>query len=176
MEGVVPHPAETQEIELREHPIMIVLQDAVAGNGFLAGITLTGRTLMRQEDDNKWWMYGVCPGGIAESGNTVDEAFSRFRSRYKETLFDIAQESKDYPQFVAEVKRFFAEVDEEDRIAWDNALKAIRNTNIAPPEPFSKLPRVRAESRCCKVEVERLDQKKRFRPKDNLADEYLRAA
>ena len=47
------------------HPIMLTLKDAISGQGFLAGITLSGRALMRHED-GKWWMYGVRPGGIAE--------------------------------------------------------------------------------------------------------------
>src|SRR5437899_788944 len=76
--------------ELREHPIMITLQDAISGNGFLAGVTLSGRALMRKEDDGKWWMYGVRPAAIAESGNSPEDTFLRFRTRYKETLLDIA--------------------------------------------------------------------------------------
>ena len=43
---------------------MLTLQDAISGNGFLAGITLSGRALMRKEDDGKWWMYGVRPAGF----------------------------------------------------------------------------------------------------------------
>jgi hypothetical protein len=77
-------------VDLKDHPIMITLQDTISGNGFLAKITLSGRTLMRQEDD-KWWMYGVRPAAIAESGCTVAEAFLRFRQAHKEVLFDIVR-------------------------------------------------------------------------------------
>jgi hypothetical protein len=71
--------------ELNEHPLMITLRDAISGDGFLAGITLSGRALMRKEDDGKWWMYGVRPAALAESGTTVEEAFLHFRGRYQET-------------------------------------------------------------------------------------------
>jgi hypothetical protein len=93
-------------IDLKEHPIMLTLQDSISGNGFLARITMSGRTLMRKEDDGKWWMYGVRPAGIAASGENIEDAFLRFRSRYKEILFDIAQESRAFEDFSSEVDAF----------------------------------------------------------------------
>ena len=80
------------------HPIMVTLRDVISGTDFLAGITLAGRALMRNED-GQWWMYGVRPAGIAESGGTIDEAFLRFRNRYKEVLFDLAEENKTFDSF-----------------------------------------------------------------------------
>lgn len=161
---------------VREHPIMITLRDTISGDGFLAGVTLSGRALMRQEDDGKWWMYGVRPAGIAESGITVEETFSRFRNRYKETLFDIAQESDDFDAFKAEVERFFYEGDEDEQL-WEDALKAIRAGGIAPPEPFSDLPREKPEFKPSQIAVERLDRAdKRFVASDNVTDTYLQAA
>src|SRR5271155_3591794 len=102
----------TDSICLNEHPIMITLRDVISGDGFLAGITLSGRALMRQEDGT-WWMYGVRPSAIAESGETIDEAFSRFRNRYKEVLFDMAQENHDFNQFKTAVEEFFYEPDRD---------------------------------------------------------------
>src|ERR1039457_2003600 len=85
--------------ELKHHPLLITLRDAISGDGFLAGITLSGRALMRKEDDGKWWMYGVRPAGLAESGNTPEETFLRFRGRYKEILFDLAEENHNFNGF-----------------------------------------------------------------------------
>src|SRR5271167_4643338 len=102
-------------VALRDHPILITLQDTISGDGFLARITLSGRTLMRQEEDGKWWMYGVRPAAVAESGCTVDEAFLRFRQAHTEVLFDIAQESKNFDEFRAEVERFFNEGDIDEQ-------------------------------------------------------------
>ena len=160
-------------VDLKEHPIMLTLQDAISGEGFLAGITLYGRALMRKEDDGKWWMYGVRPAAIAESGDTIEETFLRFRNRYKEVLFDMAQESKKFDDFKARVDRFFNEPDEEDERLWNNALKVIRSCKMSPPEPFSQLPRESPESKPCQIVVERLDVKgKRFKPSDNATDIY----
>ena len=50
---------------MASYPVMFTLRDTVSGNGFLAGITLTGRALMKREDDEKWWIYGVRPAAIA---------------------------------------------------------------------------------------------------------------
>src|SRR5437870_303982 len=161
-----------ETVNLREHPIMITLQDTISGDGFLAKITLSGRTLMRQEDDGKWWMYGVRPAAIAESGCTIDEAFLRFRQAHKEVLFDIAQDSKNFDEFRSEVERFFNEGD-ADELTWEKALQSIRDGNVAPPEPFSKLPRQSPDSRPPRIEVERLDGKVgTFVPSDNVADTY----
>ena len=157
-------------VTLREHPILITLSDTVSGDGFLAKVTMSGRTLMRQEDDGKWWMYGVRPAAIAESGGSVDEAFLRFRQAHKNVLFDIAHESKTFDEFRTEVERFFNEGDIDEQ-AWENALKAIRDGHLVPPEPFSKLPRQSPDSRPARIEVERLDGKiTPFAASDNVTD------
>jgi hypothetical protein len=161
-------------VNLTEHPLLITLRDVISGDGFLAGITLSGRALMRHED-GAWWMYGVRPAPIAESGETIDEAFARFRNRYKEVLFDLAQESRDFEQFKASVEHFFYESDEdsEDERSWEEALKAIRAAKCTPPEPFAKLPREAAESKPSQITVELLNRADaRFRPSDNITDTY----
>jgi len=160
-------------VNLSDHPIMITLQDTISGAGFLAQITLSGRTLLRKDDDGKWWMHGVRPAAITESGATIDEAFLRFRQAYKQYLFDVAQDSQDFSEFRTEVERFFNETDEDCQV-WDNSLRAIRRCKgFAPPEPFSNLPRESPETRPARIEVERLDnQLKRFVPNDNVTDRY----
>lgn len=159
-------------IDLKNHPILITLQDTISGDGFLARITVAGRTLMRREDDGKWWMYGVRPAAIAESGSTVDEAFLRFKQAHTYVLLDMVQESKSFDEFRTEVERFFnaSDVDEQ---AWEEALKTVRDSNITPPEPFSKLPRQSPDSRPPRIEVERLDGKiKPFTARDNVTITY----
>ena len=163
-------------IHLSEHPIMITLQDAISGNGFVARITMSGRALMREED-GKWWMYGVRPAGIAASGGNIDEAFLRFRNSYKEVLFDIAQESPTFDDFRAEVTRFFEEndADNEDERTWEASLAAIRGGACNPPAPFANLPRRSPESSPSFMRVERIDvqaRDKRLMPSDNVPDVY----
>jgi len=164
-------------IDLKEHPIMLTLQDSISGNGFLARITISGRSLMRMEDDGQWWMYGVRPAAIAASGANIEEAFLRFRSRYKEILFDIAQESTTFEDFASEVERFFNEsdADNEDERLWEQALSAIRSGTCQPPTPFANLPRRAPETHPSFIKIERVDAEAKdvsLRPSDNVADSY----
>ncbi len=159
-------------VDLKNHPILITLQDTISGDGFLARITVSGRTLMRQEDDGRWWMYGVRPAAIAESGSTVDEAFLRFKQAHTNVLLDMVQESKNFDEFRTEVERFFNESDIDEQ-AWEEALKAVRDGHTAPTEAFSKLPRQSPDSRPARIEVERLDGKiTPFTARDNATITY----
>jgi predicted RNase H-like HicB family nuclease len=166
-------------IDLKEHPIMITVQDTISGNGFLARITLSGRALIRKEaDDGKWWMYGVRPAGIAASGDNIEEAFLRFRSRYQEILIDTAQEVGTFEKFSAEVERFFNEsdADNEDEKLWEAALSSIRSSvPCLPPEPFANLPRRSPEAHPSFIKIERVDAEakdRRLIPSDNVPDSY----
>lgn len=161
--------------ELREHPLMLTLRDAISGNGFLAAITLSGRALMRKEDDGKLWMYGVRPAGLAESGSTIGEAFLRFRRSYQDTLFDMAQESANFNEFKDSVEQFFQEedADNEDARLWESSLTAVRTGAACPPDEFSCLPRESPESNPSQITIERLDGTQRnFMPSDNVRDTY----
>ena len=162
---------------LKEHPIMLTLQDTFSGNGFMARVTMSGRTLMRQEDDGKWWMYGVRPAGIAASGENIEAAFLNFRSRYKEILFDIAQEGRTFEEFSQAVQRFFDESDSDndDEQAWEVALQTIRSGGLQPPAPFSELPRRSPESVPSFITIERVDElarDKRLMPSGNVAEVF----
>ena len=70
-------------------------------------------------------MYGVCPGSVAGSGATPNEAFIDFRNRYKETLFDIAEECKGFLLFHEAVKDFYTE-DKQENARWEEALDVLR--------------------------------------------------
>ena len=166
-----------EAIELKEHPIMLTLQDSISGNGFLARITMSGRTLMRQEDDGKWWMYGVRPAGIAASGENIDEAFRHFRTSYWEILIDMARESRTFSDFESKVKRFFDEsdADNDDERLWEAALAAIRGGACSPPAPFANLPRRSPEQSPIFMRVERVDSEAkdiRLTPSENVPDVY----
>jgi predicted RNase H-like HicB family nuclease len=162
-----------ETVDLQGHPIIITLQDAVAGNGFLARIKLSGRTLMRHED-GKWWMYGVQPSGVAASGNNVAEAFLNFRNRYQAILFDIAAESKDFSAFKQEVENFFneADTDNEDERMWNESLKAIRSKSCYVPDEFAELQRKSPEAIPVGIAIERVEDQKKLTPEDNHADGY----
>lgn len=155
------------------HPLIFTFRDTISGDGFLVGITVSGRALMVQEDA-RWWMYGVRPGAIAESGETPQEGFLRFRNRYTQILFDIASECRTFETLKQEVERFFYEPDRVEERRWEDALTAIRAGDFSPPPPFNELPTVIAETRPSQITVERLDEKnRRFMPSDNVPDTYL---
>ncbi len=159
------------ETKLSHYPLMFTFRDAIAGNGFLAGITLSGRALMTQED-KEWWLYGVSPGAIAENGRTPQETYLRFRNRYKGVLFDVAEGATNFKTFKKEVEQFFHAVDQEEDRRWTEALQAIRSRNLEPESPFSELPREKPEDRPLRVEILRLDKAKDFRPSYNVPDTY----
>ncbi|OFW14746.1 MAG: hypothetical protein A3H27_03410 [Acidobacteria bacterium RIFCSPLOWO2_02_FULL_59_13] len=157
---------------IQHHPLMFTFRDMISGEGFLAGITCSGRALMLHEDD-KWWMYGVRPGAIADSGDTAPEAFFHFRNRFKEVLFDIASDFKTFEEFKLGVENFFGErsATDEDEQRWEEAVKAIRSGQLTPEAPFSQLKRQAPEERPTGISVERLDgENKRFMPSDNVPD------
>lgn len=151
-----------------DYPVMFTIKDTIAGNGFLAGVTMSGRATIRP-DDGKWWVYGVCPGGIAESGSTPEEAFLRFRETYRYVLFDLAEESKTFDDFKKEVNSFYSQINEVEKESWDLAFQAMRAGKVPLDEFFSTLPKRTPEACSTKFIVERLDKKTVYTPTDNIS-------
>jgi hypothetical protein len=154
------------------YPVMFTLRDAVSGNGFLAGVTLSGRALITLEDDKKWWVYGVRPSAIAESGATPEEAFLRFRNAYKNVLFDFANDAASYDLFRQNVEAFYQQPDAEEENNWLGAFYALRSGKVAPEDAFfCSLPKEDPEKRPTQIAIERLDrQNSRYTPTDNVPD------
>src|ERR1700693_1648349 len=144
---------------MADYPVMFTLRDTISGNGFLAGVTLTGRALMTNESDGKWWVYGVRPGAIAESGTTPEETFLRFRNAYKNLLFDFAEEAVNFDFFKRSVEQFYSQPDKEEEASWLGAFNALRSGKAIPDEPFfAQLPKEDPEKRPTQITVERLDK------------------
>jgi len=156
---------------MSDFPVMFTLRDAVSGNGYLAGVTVTGRATMRQEEDGKWWMHGVRPSGISSPGSTPEEAFLRFRESYKYVLFDLAQDSKTYEDFRSAVEALYLQRNEIEEACWETAFQGIRAGAVVTNEYFSNLPKQAPESRPTQYTVERLDKpESKFKPTDNVPD------
>lgn len=160
--------------QMADYPVMFTVRDVVSGNGYLAGVTVSGRAVMCQEDDGKWWVYGVRPGAVAESGGTPEEAFGRFRNSYKNVLFDMAQECQTYEEFREAVERFYYQPDPDEEERWESAFKAIRRAGIPLDNDFfAKLPKQAPETRPTQLTVERLDKENaRYKPTDNVNDYF----
>lgn len=152
------------------YPLIFTYGDTVAGNGFLAGVIVTGTALITKEEDGKWWMYGVRPAALADRGQTPPECFSAFRERYKTVLFDIAEESDSFESFRAKVEQFFYEPDEQEERRWADAYLLIRSGQVVLEEPFSQLKKDSPESRPTSISVARLDKTNRFMATDNTLD------
>lgn len=104
-------------------PLFLTFNEMVIGDDFIAGITFNARVLM-EIDEDRLWIYGVNPGGIAGTGANRGEALRDFRSRLKAYLQDVVFDEVDFPSFQSEVKRFFDQavcVEE-----WEAARDAMR--------------------------------------------------
>lgn len=157
-----------------DYPLMFAFRDAVSGQGFLAGVTITGRALMVQENDGTWWIYGVRPGAIAEGGKTTEDAYLKFRNTYKAVLFDLAAEAADYETFRREVEAFFYQSDIQEERRWEDAFRGLKTGEIKPEGPLSDLPRQDPQTRPAQISVIRLDdQQQRYVPSDNVPDTYF---
>jgi len=161
---------------MADYPVMFTVRDTVSGNGFLAGVTLTGRAIITQED-GKWWVYGVRPGAIAESGSTPEEAFLRFRNRYKNVLFDFASSSDEYDGFRKFVEEFYHQPDADEEARWMAAYRALHSGEVKPEQPFfSTLPKEDPDKRPTQIAVERLDKENaRYTSTDNVSDYFVMA-
>ncbi len=158
---------------MSEYPLVFTVRDAIAGNGFLAGVTLSGRGLMVKERDDIWWMYGVRPAAIAARGETPAGAYLDFRTTLFATLVDAATEAVCFEGFKAEVERFFYERDQSEEQRWQAAGDAIRRGEVVPEAPyFTGLKREAPDARPVTISVERLDTQHVFTASDNVLETY----
>ncbi len=107
------------------YPILFSVRDPVVGKGFLAGVHIEGRALMREEDDG-FWIDGVFPGAVCAGGKSKDEALLKFRESYRMILYDYAAEAESFESFKGEVERFFWEETPREAEAWKRAAEELR--------------------------------------------------
>jgi hypothetical protein len=107
------------------YPILFSVRDPVFGKGFLAGVEIAGRALMRQEEEG-YWIDGVLPGAVSAGGRSKDEALLRFRETYRMILYDYAAAAESFQDFKGEVERFFWEETPGEAEAWKEAAEELR--------------------------------------------------
>lgn len=150
-------------------PLLFTFRDKVEGDTFLADVSVAGRALAVEEDDGRWWVYGVQPGAIAGGGTTLLEAFGDFRRGFTAVLFDAAAEAGDFSAFEAEVRRFFHETDPTSTAEWTAAVQAVRERRMeAADRPLA--PDGLREERADAERYVTVERKQRFRAADNILD------
>lgn len=154
------------------YPLLFNFREAVSGNGFLAGVTVSGGRAVMLLEDGEWWMYGVRPAGLAETGATPQETFLRFMTRLKTVLFDIAAETSTFEEFRAGAERFLNEGNDEEEKRWNAAQQQLKSGTVTPDAPFlSSLPKEAPETRPTSMGILRLDgtgTEQRFSSNDNV--------
>ncbi len=154
------------------YPFLFDFKQPISGNGFLAGVEISGgRGLMLQEDD-QWWMYGVFPAALSERGQTANECFLRFMEELKTVLYDFAAEASSFEEFEREVTAFLKQTS-SDEDAWLEAQRKLRAGSVKPEgEDFiQSLPKESPEKRQRYFKITRLDkpnQNLTFTPADNI--------
>ena len=160
------------------YPLIFGFRELVAGNGFVAGVAIEGRALLKSEDDGAWWVYGVEPGGVSDGGSTELEAYQTFRESFREVLHDSAALTKTFEEFKADVESLSAQVNGAWESEWQAARSAIRAGELKPQGGLvGDLPKETKDVRAS-VTVVRLPQAgQEITPKDNSAElELLTAA
>lgn len=141
---------------MKRYPLLFSLHELVEGEGWIASVHFAGRVLAEDERDtgDGWWMQGVNPGAIVQGGETLFEAFARYRDTLRRYLKDVAIDAMSFEGFREEIIRFFHECDSDTERAWDEAVREIRAGKPAPAEIPHRQP---AESPRA-VEVRRIER------------------
>ena len=122
---------------MKTYPLIFRFEDAVSGRGFVARI-LTRGSILALHEDGEWWLSGVQPGGVAEVGDDFWKTQQRFRTAYRDILFQAAPEAAGFSEFKAEVDRFFAQVDEHEANEWLAIARALGQGRVRLEPPFDE--------------------------------------
>jgi len=110
---------------MTRYPILFGYRDLVAGNGFVAVVSVSGRALIEDDHDGVW-MIGINPGGFAAQGSSQQLAALAFREEYRTILYDIADSAADFDEFRAMVQEFREECQPTLLADWKEAVEAVR--------------------------------------------------
>lgn len=116
---------------MKLYPLVFSFRDLIAGNGYVAVVSMDGRVVLSEEDNQEVWMFGVQPGGIAGGEWQRQAAFTEFKRSYLSVLFDIAAEARSFDEFKDRTTSFFNEVNEPNASDWEKALAEVRSANLS---------------------------------------------
>lgn len=110
---------------MKNYPILFSSRDPIIGSGFVAGVEISGRCLMREEPEG-FWIDGVNPGALSAGGQSRDEALLKFMQHYRSVLSNFATLFATFVEFEREVERFFWEETPGESEAWQRAVEEVR--------------------------------------------------
>lgn len=125
----------------------------VAGNGFIAHVSIKGRCLVEETGPDYVSFFGVNPGAVASDGADIDQAYRAFMERVRLVVFEIAEESGGFEEFERRVHQFVEhDTNKPNERDWNEAVEQVRSGQLDLPG-FEKL---KAENGEVKAEVKRV--------------------
>ncbi len=147
------------------YPLLLRFVGTTIGRGFVANVSFTGRFLGTEEADG-WWLYGVNPGGIAEGGDTLEDANVRLRDALKDALAWYVAQADSFEAFHASVGRFVNAANAPNLVDWEEAVLRVRATSGG----LSELPRWSAQTPVTVAVTRRQSVARQTAPQGNLPE------
>ncbi|MEW6431087.1 MAG: hypothetical protein AB1730_06225 [Myxococcota bacterium] len=113
-------------------PLYFTYADVIPGRRFAAGVRMVARVIA-EHDGEKYWLNGVNPGAVTESGLDINSAALNLRNALRTILFGFGAEATDFEDFRAQVIRFFDETDPLTVAEWNATREAVRSGQVDQP-------------------------------------------
>ena len=110
-------------------PLFFNYSDLVQGRNFIASVRMIAR-VVAEHDGEEWWLNGVHPGAITESGTELNAAAFNFRNALRTIVFEYAQEADSFDAFQKAVAQFFNDTDSASVEEWNAAREAVRSGQV----------------------------------------------
>lgn len=91
---------------LNESAEVYSFRNWIVGPNFCAGVDFVGRALAGKDEFDRFWFYGVAPGGVSESGETFEDAKRNLLNFITLVLTDLASDSTDFSDFQEKIHTF----------------------------------------------------------------------
>lgn len=116
------------------YPLLFKFRTSVVGEGWLAGVELSGASVVTKEASGEYIAHGLKPGGVAGVGSTVTEAYLAYKEEVQTVLDDMAEDAS-FDAFREGVLEFFDSAD-----AWGEGKFAEGRLMVAAGKVESTLP------------------------------------
>lgn len=113
-------------VTVMNYPLLIDFKGTLFCQGFVAEVKAGGRLVASEYAPDDWWLYGVNPGAIAASGDSLDAAHEQFRVAMREILVRFATEAESFAAFKRETESFFLSTNEPAKADWQVAVDRVR--------------------------------------------------